>query len=346
MQTDGKVHPFQIVDEEQGEVTAVREHQAVQVVEIEAADDATIDKMLSRIHPDPHALITLKEQMEIGFTDRKRIEASTKMKKKLAAMDDNERLKNDIITFKYATDYSFLRRSAPEDVWEAILRREAWRQIPVAMVIVTMVQIGICLVVMIARNTPVNLSTLIMAIMYVIAMATSNPFIITKELNKILVDKLYNKYTQTKTQRMVVHILLVILSPVIFVLLACAYAVTAILDFTTGPILDVSFGSMVNIIVNIIVVFSALSIGLRSQDPINAIQTFVGFDFVNNMDECIIKYVNVDLMAHETRVNKVDVKKAVVRVCVYLATLTVLCGAFYVTISNKCFLFCSGAPSL
>lgn len=313
------------------------------IVVAPCTDDVAIDKLQSTLVPN--SLITLKEQMEIEFSDKKRQEASRKMKKKLDEMDDDKKLKNNIITFKYATDYTFLRRSSPEDVWEAILRREAWRQIPVAMVVVTLVQVCICSIVMIAKSAPVNLSTLIMAVMYVVAMATSNPFIITKELNAILL-KQYNKRIKTKNQQIFLVSLCVLFSPIVLVAAICAYSVTAILDFTTGPILDVSFGSMVNIIVNIIVVFSALSIGLRSEDPINAIQTFVGFDFINNMDESIIAYVNVDLMAHTKRINPHTTKTMIVRAIVYTATLFVLGATFYLTISNKCVIFCSGPVQL
>lgn len=301
-------------------------------------EDALIDKMESNVVPG--SLITLKEQLSIGFSDKKRQEAAAKMRRKLLEMEAAKKLKDDIITFKYATDYSYLRRSSPDDVWDAILRREAWRQIPVAMATVTVVQVGICAIVMIAKSSPVNVSTFVMAVMYVIAMATSNPFVISKELTKILQQSL-SKFTATPHTRIFTVAVVVLLSPLLLVVLVCAYGVTVILDFTTGPILDVSYGSMVNIIVNIIVVFSALSIGLRSQDPINAIQTFVGFDFINSMDEGIISFVNVDLLAPAARVHASTNKMTFVRITVYVSTVIILASSFYLTITNQCLLFCN-----
>lgn len=300
-------------------------------------DDHSIDMMESKIVSN--SLITLKEQLQIEFSDVKRLEAYRKMKRKLEEQEANRKLKNEIIMFKYATDHSYLRRSSPDQVWEGILRREAWRQIPIAMFTVTCVQIGICAIVMVAKSSSVNISTLVMAIMYVIAMATSNPFVITKELNTILL-KLYEKFTVTKQSRIFFYSISIFLFPLIILSLLCAYIVTGILDFTTGPILDVSYGSMLNILVNIIVVFSALSIGLRSQDPINAIQTFVGFDFINNLDEIIISYIDINLLIHTKRNNKNKEKMLFIRIFIYITTMLILTGSFYLTITNNCLLFC------
>lgn len=262
------------------------------------------------------------------------------MLRKIEQEEDDKMLKAKIIAFMYATDYTFLRRSSPDQVWEAILRREAWRQIPFTMISVSLVQLGICTIVMIVSSAPVNLSTLIMAIMYVLAMATSNPFTISKDLTAIL-TKLYTNNVKTRSQQIFFAALCVLLSPLLVIALACAYSVTVVLDFTSGPILDVSYGSMVNIVVNIVVVFSALSIGLRSEDPINAIQTFVGFDFVNCMDEAIISTIDVDLMAETTRVKKDNGKMLFVRISVYICTALILGSTFYLTVYSRCYLFCN-----
>lgn len=302
------------------------------------AEDVEIDKMESKLIPG--CGITLKEQLLIAFSDEKRKRAALSMKRKLEEIREDKKLKNDIITFAYATDSSYLRRCTPDQVWEGILRREAWKQIPMAMFLVTLVQIGICTIIMITKSSAVNISTLIMAILYVLAMATSNDFVITKELNAIL-SKALRKATATKASRMFTIALGVLLFPILVVVLLLAYLVTAILDFTSGPILDVSFANMVNILVNITVVFSALSIGLRSQDPISAIQTFVGFDFVNSLDEGIMACVDVDLLAPTLRVKKPAKNKILtIRIAVYVATLFVLGSTVYLTFSNKCVIFC------
>lgn len=305
----------------------------------EYVNDAAVDGLSSKLVPGRS--ITLKEQLDIGFLDKKRQEAHRKMLRKIEEQEEDKMLKTKIIAFMYATDYSFLRRSSPDEVWEAILRREAWRQIPFTLAMVSLVQLGICTVVMIVSSAPINLSTLIMAIMYVLAMATSNPFTISKDLTVIL-TKLYSKYVKTRAQQIFFIAVCVILSPLLFVVLFCGYGVTVVLDFTSGPILDVSYGSMINILVNIVVVFSALSIGLRSEDPINAIQTFVGFDFVNCMDEAIISTINVDLMACTTRVKNDSSKMLFVRITVYIGTALILASTFYLTVYTHCYIFCSG----
>ena len=309
----------------------------------ECLNDAAVDSLSSKLVLG--LPITLREQLDIEFLDKRRQEAHRKMLRKIEQEEEDKMLKTKIIAFMYATDYTFLRRSSPDEVWEAILRREAWRQIPFTLVIVSLVQLGICTIVMIVSSAPVNLSTLIMAIMYVLAMATSNPFTISKDLTVIL-TKLHSQCVKTRPQQIFFVALCIILFPVLFIALACAYAVTVVLDFTSGPILDVSYGSMVNILVNIVVVFSALSIGLRSEDPINAIQTFVGFDFVNCMDEAIISTINVDLMAATTRVKKDNGKMLFVRITVYICTAMILAGTFYLTVYSHCYILCSGGGKI
>lgn len=74
-----------------------------------------------------------------------------------------------------------------------------------------------------------------------------------------------------------------IFPPLILAALAVAYAVTLLLDLTSGPILDVSFESMTHILVHIIVILCGLSVGLRSESLLSALEVFVAFTFKIDM---------------------------------------------------------------
>ena len=303
-----------------------------------ALDDDAVDKLESNLKA--HSPITLKEQMDIEFTTRRKQEASAKMKRKLAAVEDFEKLKDKIITFKYATDYSFLRGSTPDDVWIAIQRREAWRTIPLSMVAVTLVQNAVCVTTMISNNAAVDISTLVISAVFVLALSASNSFTISHDLT-VIIRKFHAANTKDGNNAFVFYGVVIILSPIIFAILSIAYTVTLILDFTTGPILDVSFTSAIKIIVNILLVFSALSLGLRSDNLLTAIQVFAGFHFVSQLDYNIVSKVKIDLMAPVKRTNEVSAQILSVRMVVYVSSAILFALSVYLTISNRCVIFCS-----
>lgn len=59
------------------------------------------------------------------------IDIKAKYRKIMRAMvkvNDDKKLKDEIVAFKYATDMSLLRRSTPDEVWSAVKRRAAWEQ--------------------------------------------------------------------------------------------------------------------------------------------------------------------------------------------------------------------------
>jgi hypothetical protein len=100
---------------------------------------------------------------------------------------------------------------------------------------------------------------------------------------------------------------------------------------------------MCNIIVRTFVVFTAISAGLRSGNPINAMQTFAGFDFIDGMDELVIDGIDFDFdeLADANIERADDTKMFIVRVSVYTATPLIIVGFLYITIVNVCYAFCT-----
>lgn len=300
-------------------------------------DDKAVDNMKSNVAKG--SPITLQEQLEIAFTTTKKQEASRKMHRKMTAEADYAKIRENIITFKYASDYSLLRRSSPHEVWVAILRREAWRQIPVAMLLVTVLQAAAPLLIVMSSNAAVDVTTLIISAAYVLAVSVSNPLVITGELSAI-VHRVAAAYTQTFVGSCQFYIVCTLMSPILVVGLTCGYTVTLLLDLTTGPILDVSYESMVNIIVHIIIVLCGLSVGLRSATLLSAFEAFAAFTFMYYMDRLVMSHVQVDMMAPTKRNNNIVLQVLTVRMIVYVLTALVFGWVVYLTISNDCYLFC------
>lgn len=62
-----------------------------------------------------------KRPFDIKAKYRKIMRAMTKV-------NDDIKLRDEIVAFKYATDMSILRRASPDEVWTAVKRRAAWAQ--------------------------------------------------------------------------------------------------------------------------------------------------------------------------------------------------------------------------
>lgn len=300
-------------------------------------DDAAIDSLKSNVAKGRP--ITLQEQLELAFTTTKKQEASRKMLRKMKAEADYAKIRENIITFKYAADYSLLRRSSPDDVWVALLRREAWRQIPAAMLLVTVVQAVAPLLIVMSSNTGVDVTTLVISAAYVLAVSVSNPLVITGELSAI-VNRIAAAYTQTFVGTLQFYIVCTLLSPILVTAFVCAYTVTLLLDLTTGPILDVSYESMVNIVVHIIVVLCGLSVGLRSANLLSAFEVFAAFTFIYHLDRLAMSHVKVDMMAPTKRNNNIVLQVLAVRLIVYILTALLFGWVLYLTISNDCYIYC------
>lgn len=188
--------------------------------------------------------------------------------RKINSAHNEENAKYEIIAFRYGTDVSYMRRSSPDDVWKAIIRRAAWDQAPLKMIIVSIVQLVLCIITVGSQNAPINISTLIMAIIFVGSLIASNPLDVSQDLLGYILK--FQSKLRLPTYTLI--IICILISPVLSIL----FGVTLMLDLLTGEILDMSYGSMINILVNTIVVSTGVSVGLRSGSAISAIQTFAG----------------------------------------------------------------------
>lgn len=280
---------------------------------------------------------TLAEQLQVTITNSRMKNILNKFKSE----EDQEAKKKAIIAFKAATDPSYLIQSSVEEIWMAVKRREAWAQVPYKMMGTSIAQVVLCLIAMMAYNSPVNGSTVVMASIYTVVMAAVNPFDVTMDLVGI-VEKEVNKIGRKHTFALA-YFLLALVSPI----LAIPFGVTIIFDFFVGKVLDCSYGSLINIVVDAVVKATAISVGLRSANPINAIQTFVGFEFISEMDEIIIASVDVDMLALTSLGNATPnwnqskrAKMTRVRVALYVLVPSIVIFWGYTTIYNVCYLFC------
>ena len=300
-------------------------------------DDEQVDLQRSVLRPEQ--FITLQEQMNIEFTTVKKQEASRKMLKKIKEVNENKKQREDIVTFRYATDYSYLRRSTPDEVWTAIRRREAWAQNPLSMIAVTAVQLVVCIIILISENNHVYIPTLILSGVFVIAISLSNPLTICNELTA-MIQRVHHGYTANPVERVQFYFICTILSPVILPFLLVAYTVTYTLDMTTGPILDVSYESMTCIINHMAIVFTTLSVALRSETLLVSLQVFAGFTFLYSLDDWIVNSTTIDLMEPAKRNNDVRCRITVVRILVYIQTAVLIGIVVYFTVTNRCILWC------
>ena len=280
---------------------------------------------------------TLAEQLKVPVLNSRMRSIINKFK----SAEDVEAKKKAIIAFKAATDPSYLIQSSIDEIWLAVKRREAWAQVPLKMFGTSLAQLILCLIAMLAYNAPVNDSTLVMAIIYTITMASVNPFDVTTDLVNI-VDKEVTKIGQKYTMG-VAYLLVALASPI----LAIPFAVAIIFDFFVGKVLDCSYGSLINIAVDAVVKATAISVGLRSSNPISAIQTFVGFEFISQMDEAIIESVDVDMLALTSLGNATPNwnnskrgKMQRVRISLYILVPFIVGFFSYTTIYNVCYMFC------
>jgi hypothetical protein len=330
-------------------------NEPISSAEIEEIDDKDVEKQAVPEKEDELAAIrvskeemtfrrggnkvtTLEKALSVNITNGR----MKTILKRFQSEDDMEAKKKAIIAFKAATDPSYLIQSSVEEIWMAVKRREAWAQVPFKMIATSCAQVILCFIALLAYNAPVNLSTLVMAIIYAITMASVNPFDVTCDLVGIIEKE--GRKLGRKHGFIPVYILGVFLIPVF----AVGFGVTIVFDFFVGKVLDCSYGSLVNIIIDAIVKATAISVGLRSSNPISAIQTFVGFDFISNMDEVIIETIDIDMKAATSLGNATPdwnqskrSKMTRVRVTLYILIPAIVGFFSYTTAYNVCYVFCN-----
>jgi hypothetical protein len=285
---------------------------------------------------------TLADKLQLlaagGLTDPLIIDRITKFNNMISTKEAYELKKKAIICYKYATDSSFLRDSAPDEMWEMIRRREAWAQGTRLMATVSAVQLLLCVVVLLTANQPIDKATMFVAALYLVTMICVNRLEVTGDVYRLLIE-FYSKYFGSSLLMKCAGILLGILFIPVWALL---FSTTFVLDLVCGKINNISYGEFLNIIINTIVVFTGFSVGLRSGNAINAVQTFAGFSFIGDMDEQVMRLFEVDLSAltyHKEGPGK-QRKILAIRVGVYIIVPLLAIAFVYMTVVNECVWFC------
>lgn len=294
---------------------------------------------------------SMLENMKDGFSKKPLLAAArsfieqkgngryNRLRDKLKGNEEEEEKNDSAMLYIAATDLTFVEGKGLtlEMIHEAMRRREAWTKYPYQMTGIALAQIVLCILSIITVNAPLNTSTLIMGAIYVMITATANPFDVTCDLRKILMKQINNKGTP-------VIVACVLLSPIIFFV----FSITVVFDFLVGRILDNTFGSVINIVVQCITIVTAVSIGLRSGDPISAIQTFAGFEFIAGMDEAFVATVHFDTSQYVAIPSRKDAKfkKAICRVLLYTLIPLLVAGSAYLTLTNRCLAWCDPLPEI
>lgn len=206
-------------------------------------------------------------------------------------------------------------------------------------------QITLCLVCLLTKNSAVNPSTSLMAGIYIATVCASNPFAKCGDVSTYiqrwfgLLPPRKKDAKPRKPNYIGLIIFLILASPVLIVVLA----VTFLLDVCIGEIVDLSYGELLNAMVNIIVIFTGFSVGLRSETAVGAVQTFAGFQFVSVMDELLMDTIELDLDRKVQHIygKEKDRKVLTVRLTLYIMTPVLLAFFMWITFTNTCLAFCN-----
>lgn len=274
------------------------------------------------------------------------INTSTKSRFKQAQkdFDEEEQRVRDIepvLLYVAAEDLTLLQEMSKSALLEAIVRREAWRTRPIIMSGIVLAQILLCVVAMLSSNEPVNTSTTVMTIIFLVITAATNPFQVNRDLIKFILKRGSPVVDKLGTNGTIA--VLIVASPFWIPVAVLVLTCTFVFDLMVGRIEDNSFSGLANVMVNTIVISTALSVGIRSGDPINAIQTFAGFEFISRMDEALMQHMKFDPYCdyHMPSRPEAKLKKMHVRVILYIFVPVVTIFTTYITFANSCISFCS-----
>lgn len=276
------------------------------------------------------------------------------IKRKFEYMKLQEDWKQDLVEFWVAFDPCFITDIDIDAAWTAILRREAWRRKPFVMTVIHFTQLALALFSSLSQNSPVNTSTAVMAILYIFILLVQKDFTITNEfINDVLIKDWYEKKIKPKFSVPVGYFICFLASPVLLLILF----ITFLLEFFIGKMMEVSIGSLTDLVINVFVICTSISVGLRSGNGISAIQTFVGFEFISGFDEIIIEKMEPNFYARapnymddtdpEQKANrrKRIQRKNNVRILIYIIVPCIFAFYVYLTAANPCFVFCDGDGS-
>ena len=262
--------------------------------------------------------------------------------------EEDERIKDldTVLLYAASEDLTLVENLSKSTVLEALVRRTAWQTRPMTMLGITLAQLLLCVTAVLSFNEPVNTSTTVMTLIFLVTVAATNPFEVNNDLLALLKKHggpLYYRKLGPKASIIIFLILSPLLIPIAVVVLTC----TITFDLMVGRINDNTFGSLANVIVNCVVISTALSVGIRSGNPISAIQTFAGFEFISRLDEALLMVIKFDPHAeyYIPSRSEAKIKKAYVRAILYTVVPSIVIFTVYITFSNTCFAFCSSRNS-
>jgi uncharacterized membrane protein len=169
-------------------------------------------------------------QIISGAGKKKEMDGWIKFMRKIEDDKSIQTMQTDISSFRYGTDRSIARSTSPENVWNTIKRRAAWKKQPLRMLGLTVTQITLCSIVAVSSSSPINVGTVIMAVLFIVATGASNPMKITR-------DVLAHIEEGAKKIGWTVMILTLCAA---FPIVGLVFLVTVTLDLVCGEIYDLS----------------------------------------------------------------------------------------------------------
>lgn len=232
---------------------------------------------------------------------------------------------------------------SPDEIWEAFQRLEAWEDYTGKMVFTTVLQCflsGICLV---GTNEPITIGTAVTTISYFIGLIVFNP---TKNTDRVI-DKVTEQLEMVSSHcyGYGAHIAFIFLWPFILLAIVMGLACDIALEDDVS-----SWYQFWDIFTGIFLRLTALSVGLRSYNPLYALGTFIGFEFIEEFDEKVMTMVEVDLtktfVICKDSPAQVEKKLFHLQVATYISMLAFYVLVIYYTVHNQCYLFCyePGSP--
>lgn len=272
--------------------------------------------------------------------DMRRIEL---IKQKLQEIDDDEEKKRKIIIMKFATDPFFFDDDSPDEVWEAFQRLEAWEDFPAKMIFTTVLQClltGFCLV---GTNEPITIGTAVTTICYFIGLIVFNP---TKNTDRVLawIDDFITPLN-SQCSGFGGYIAYFFLWPFLLTGIVLGLACDIALEDDVS-----SWYQFWDIFTGIFVRLTALSVGLRSYNPLYALGAFIGFEFIGEFDEQVMTLIDVDMakpfVINEYTPEMVTRKLFRLQIATYASMVFFYVLVIYYTVNNTCQLFCyeTGSP--
>lgn len=244
-----------------------------------------------------------------------------------------------VLMFAAASDNSFGDNLKKAEVMHALLRRKAWKWKPFTMSGVLITQLMLAFAALTTYDGPLNPPLTGLLMLFVVAAASSNKYCNTKSFFADF--KTERKNMTAKRGMLCFCAYALLMGP--FLLIFVIFNILA--DLMVGKIKDYTYGAMAKQLVSGVVTCSALSIGMRANSPLHAVQTFAGFAFISEMDEAVMYKMSFDPYGDYFPVNDKEAasKRKLTTTVLTIAIPFYAIFVFLLTISNYFCVFCLAA---